>query len=69
MQEDISIYEAAKYPWSVMARSLLKQLDVPLAEVDKNLRIVDRAKQRLMDAIETQSPRPKRGIGMMHMLN
>ncbi len=62
MQEDISIYEAAKYPWSVMARSLLKQLDVPLAEVDKNLRIVDRAKQRLMDAIETHSPRPKRGL-------
>ncbi|MHA2405868.1 MAG: hypothetical protein ACXADB_04360 [Candidatus Hermodarchaeia archaeon] len=62
MQEDISIYEAAKYPWSVMARSLLKQLDVPLAEVDKNLRIVDRAKQRLMDAIETQSPLPKRGL-------
>ena len=62
MQEDISIYEAAKYPWSVMARSLLKQLDVPLAEVDKNLRIVNRAKQRLMDAVETQSPRPKRGL-------
>jgi DNA primase large subunit len=62
MQEDISIYEAAKYPWSVMARSLLKQLDVPLAEVDKNFRIVDRAKQRLLDAIETRSPRPKRGL-------
>ena len=62
MQEDISIYEAAKYPWSVMARSLLKQLDVPLAEVDKNLRIVNRAKERLMDAVEIHSPRPKRGL-------
>ena len=57
MQEDISIYEAAKYPWSVMARSLLKELDISLSEVDKNPRIVLRAQQRLLDAIEARSPR------------
>ncbi|MFW9934730.1 MAG: hypothetical protein ACFFDU_04250 [Candidatus Thorarchaeota archaeon] len=59
MQEDISIYEAAKYPWSVMARSLLKELDVSLAEVDKNPRILQRAHHRLMDAIDAKSS-PKR---------
>ncbi len=55
MQEDISIYEAAKYPWSVMALSLLKELDVSLAEVDKNPRIVQRARQRLKDAFHAKS--------------
>jgi DNA primase large subunit len=56
MQEDISIHEAAKYPWSVMARALLKDYDVSLSEVDKNPRIIQRAQQRLLDALETKAP-------------
>jgi DNA primase large subunit len=59
MQEDISIYEAAKYPWSVLARSLLKELDISLAEVDKNPRVIQHAQQRLKDAIEGKSPQKK----------
>jgi len=59
MQEDISIYEAAKYPWSVMARSLLKDLDISLTEVDKNPQIIQRAQQRLKDAIEAKSSHKK----------
>jgi DNA primase large subunit len=59
MQEDISIHEAAKYPWSVMARSLLKKLDVTLGEVDNNPRIVQRAHDRLLRAIDTQRTRTK----------
>lgn len=55
MPEDISIYEAAKYPWSVMARSLLKDLDVSLGEVDKNPQIIQRAHQRLLNALESKS--------------
>ena len=59
MQEDISIHEAAKYPWSVMARSLLKKLDVTLGEVDNNPRIVQRAHDRLLRALATQRTRTK----------
>jgi len=59
MQEDISIHEAAKYPWSVMARSLLKKLDVTLGEVDNNPRIVQRAHDRLLRALDTQRTRTK----------
>jgi DNA primase large subunit len=59
MQEDISIHEAAKYPWSVMARSLLKNLDVTLGEVDNNPRIVQRAHDRLLRALDTQRTRTK----------
>ncbi|MFX1510093.1 MAG: hypothetical protein ACFFBR_07310 [Promethearchaeota archaeon] len=62
MQEDISIYEAAKYPWSVMARLLLKKLDISLAEVDKNPRIVQRAKKRLTGAIDGRLSRTKTGL-------
>ena len=62
MQEDISINEAAKYPWSVMARSLLKDLDISLSEVDKNPRIVQRARQRLSDAIKAKSSQRKRQL-------
>ncbi|MFW9832050.1 MAG: hypothetical protein ACFFD8_09780 [Candidatus Thorarchaeota archaeon] len=53
MQEDISIYEAARYPWSVLARSLLKDFDVSLSEVDKNPRIIQRTQQRLMQALDS----------------
>lgn len=56
MQEDISIYEAAKYPWSVMARSLLKDLDVTLSEADKNPKIIQRTSHRLLRAIDSKSP-------------
>ncbi len=62
MQEDISIHEAAKYPWSVMARSLLKEYNVLLAEVDNNPRITKRAKLRLIDALETKVPRNTMGL-------
>ncbi|MFW9935504.1 MAG: hypothetical protein ACFFDU_08410 [Candidatus Thorarchaeota archaeon] len=62
MQEDISIYEAAKYPWSVMARSLLKKLDISLAEVDKNPRLVQQAKKRLTGAIDGRLSRTKTGL-------
>lgn len=55
MQEDISIYEAAKYPWSESARSLLKDLDVSLSEVDKNPRIIQQTQQRLMNALDSKS--------------
>jgi DNA primase large subunit len=54
MHEDISIHEAAKYPWSVMARSLLKNLDVTLGEVDNNPRIVKRAHDRLSRALDSR---------------
>ncbi|MFX1300879.1 MAG: hypothetical protein ACFFAL_05380 [Promethearchaeota archaeon] len=54
MQEDISIHEAAKYPWSVMARSLLKTLDVTLGEVDNNPRILQRAHDRLSRALDSR---------------
>jgi DNA primase large subunit len=57
MQEDISIHEAAKYPWSVMARSLLKEYNILLSEVDNNPRIIQRVEQRLIDALETKAPR------------
>ncbi|MFW9983502.1 MAG: hypothetical protein ACFFCB_02100 [Candidatus Odinarchaeota archaeon] len=59
MQEDISIHEAAKYPWSVMARSLLKNLDVTLGEVDNNPRIVQRAHDRLSQALDSRRTRTR----------
>lgn len=59
MQEDISIHEAAKYPWSVMARSLLKNLDVTLGEVDNNPRIVQRAHDRLSQALDPRRTRTR----------
>jgi DNA primase large subunit len=54
MQEDISIYEAAKYPWSVMALSLLKDFDVTLSEADQNPKIIQRTAQRLLGAIDSK---------------
>jgi DNA primase large subunit len=62
MQEDISIYEAAKYPWSVMARTLLKNLEVTLGEVDNNLRIVQRAQQRLETALDPRTTQTKENL-------
>lgn len=59
MHEDISIHEAAKYPWSVMARSLLKNLDVTLGEVDNNPRIVQRAHDRLSHALDSRRTRTR----------
>ena len=59
MHEDISIHEAAKYPWSVMARSLLKNLDVTLGEVDNNPRIVQRAHDRLSQALDSRRIRTR----------
>jgi len=57
MQEEISIYEAAKYPWSVLARSFLKDLDVTLGEVDSNPRIIQRAEQRLFQSLNPKAGR------------
>ncbi len=59
MHEDISIYEAAKYPWSVLARSFLKNLDISLSEVDSNTRIIQRAKNRLLEALDSKAPSPQ----------
>jgi DNA primase large subunit len=42
-----------------MALSLLKKLDISLAEVDKNSRILQRAKKRLTDAIDTRTSSPQ----------
>jgi DNA primase large subunit len=52
MSEDTTIHEAARYPWSVGARGLLKQLDISLEEIDKNERALTRARQRLTEALE-----------------
>ncbi|MFX1562221.1 MAG: hypothetical protein ACFFDP_02820 [Promethearchaeota archaeon] len=55
MSEEPSIREAAKYPWSKAARDLLKTLDVSLSEIDKNSRVLQRAKQRLLSSMDTKS--------------
>ncbi|MFX0170062.1 MAG: hypothetical protein ACFE89_12010 [Candidatus Hodarchaeota archaeon] len=60
MREEISIHEAAKYPWSVMARSFLKDLDVTLGEVDENPRIIQRAEQRLLQALDSKTGREQK---------
>lgn len=60
MHEDTTIYEAAKYPWARNARSLLKDLDISLKEVDDNPRILKRAQQRLMAALESRLSTPRR---------
>jgi len=52
MSEDTTIHEAARYPWSVGARALLKQLDISLEEIDRNERTLQRARQRLIDALD-----------------
>jgi DNA primase large subunit len=52
MSEDTTIHEAARYPWSVGARALLKQLDISLEEIDRNERALQRARQRLLDALD-----------------
>ena len=55
MLEDTTIYEAAKYPWSNTARDLLKTLDVSLSEVDTNPRVIQRARERLLAALNPKT--------------
>jgi len=57
MLGDTSIHEAAKYPWSVDARKLVKQLDISLREIDENSLALRRARQRLLEALEAQPAR------------
>jgi len=54
MLGDTSIHEAAKYPWSVEARKLVKQLDISLSEVDGNSLALRRARQRLIEALDVK---------------
>lgn len=57
MSEEQKIREAAKYPWSKAARALLKSVDVSLIDVDTNPRVLQRAQQRLLSALDTKSER------------
>jgi DNA primase large subunit len=56
MLEDTKIYEAAKYPWSISARSLLKELDISLNEIDANTQAIQQAQRRLLQALESTEP-------------
>ena len=56
MLEDTKIYEAAKYPWSISARSLLKELDISLNEIDANTQAIEQAQRRLLQALESIEP-------------
>jgi DNA primase large subunit len=56
MLEDTKIYEAAKYPWSISARRLLKELDISLKEIDADAQALQLARSRLLQALETREP-------------